>query len=159
MDVGNTGSPVRAFLGLGSNLGDRMALLRSAVASLPDVVAVSSVYETSPVGGPPGQGPYLNIVVELLTRLSPRELLQVANRLETEAGRKRTVKDGPRTLDVDILLVGDVHVDDPDLQVPHPRIWQRRFVLAPLADLAPELVDEESLRSAGGEVQRLVDWT
>jgi 2-amino-4-hydroxy-6-hydroxymethyldihydropteridine diphosphokinase len=157
-DAENTAPPVRAFLGLGSNLGDRMALLRSAVSSLPDVVRVSPVYETSPVGGPPGQDPYLNVVVELLTHLSPRELLQVANRLEAEAGRERTVKDGPRTLDVDVLLVGDQHVDDPDLQVPHPRIWQRRFVLAPLADLAPELVGEESLRSAGGEVQRLVDW-
>ena len=83
-----------------SNMGDRMALLRSAVASIPDVVKVSPVYETDPVGGPPGQGPYLNVVVELATRLSPRELLELARRLEVQAGRVRTVKDGPRTLDV-----------------------------------------------------------
>jgi len=150
--------PVRAFLGLGSNMGDRMALLRSAVASIPDVVKVSPVYETDPVGGPPGQDPYLNVVVELATRLSPRELLELAHSLEVLAGRVRTVKDGPRTLDVDVLLVGDLRVEDPDLTVPHPRMWERRFVLAPLADLAPDLVDGDSVLSAGGEVRRLVDW-
>ena len=151
-------APVRAFLGLGSNLGDRMALLQSAVRSIPGVVKVSPVYETDPVGGPPGQDRYLNVVVELSTTLSPRQLLELARRLEADAGRVRTVKDGPRTLDVDILLVGDLEVDEPDLKVPHPRMWERRFVLAPLADLAPDLVDDESLQAAGGEVQRLVDW-
>jgi 2-amino-4-hydroxy-6-hydroxymethyldihydropteridine diphosphokinase len=128
--------PVRAYLGLGSNLGDRRATLRAAVAALPDVVAVSPVYETQPVGGPPGQDPYLNLVVELDTNLSPRELLDVAHRLEDAAGRVRAERDGPRTLDVDVLLVGDLTVDEADLVVPHPRMWQRRFVLAPLADLA-----------------------
>jgi 2-amino-4-hydroxy-6-hydroxymethyldihydropteridine diphosphokinase len=128
------------------------------VASIPDVVKVSPIYETDPVGGPPGQDPYLNVVVELATSLSPRELLDLAGRLEVLAGRVRTVKDGPRTLDVDVLLVGDRHVDEPDLVVPHPRIWERRFVLAPLADLAPDLVDGDSVRAAGGEVRRLVDW-
>jgi 2-amino-4-hydroxy-6-hydroxymethyldihydropteridine diphosphokinase len=151
-------APVRAFLGLGSNLGDRMALLQSAVRSIPGVVKVSPVYETAPVGGPPGQDPYLNVVVEVSTTLSPRQLLELARRLEQDAGRVRTVKDGPRTLDVDVLLVGDLEVDEPDLKVPHPRMWERRFVLAPLADLAPDLVDDESLQAAGGEVQRLVDW-
>lgn len=145
-------------MGLGSNMGDRMALLRSAVASIPDVVNISPVYETDPVGGPPGQDPYLNVVVELATRLSPRELLELARRLEVLAGRVRTVKDGPRTLDVDVLLVGDLSVDEPDLVVPHPRIWERGFVLAPLADLAPDLVDDDSVRAAGGKVRRLVDW-
>jgi dihydroneopterin aldolase/2-amino-4-hydroxy-6-hydroxymethyldihydropteridine diphosphokinase len=135
--------PTRAYLGLGSNLGDRRAHLQAAVAALPDVVAVSPVYETAPVGGPPGQSPYLNLVVALDTALSPRELLEVGRRLEQAAGRTRTEPDGPRTLDVDVLLVGDLRVDDPDLVVPHPRMWQRRFVLAPLADLA------------GGEVRRL----
>jgi 2-amino-4-hydroxy-6-hydroxymethyldihydropteridine diphosphokinase len=95
------------------------------------------------VGGPPGQGPYLNLVVELDTALSARELLDVAHRLEAAAGRVKAEKDGPRTLDVDVLLVGDAHVDAPDLVVPHPRMWRRRFVLAPLADLAE------------GEVRRL----
>jgi 2-amino-4-hydroxy-6-hydroxymethyldihydropteridine diphosphokinase len=127
---------VRAYLGLGSNLGDRGQHLRTAVAALPDVVAVSPVYETEPVGGPPGQSPYLNVVVALDTTLSPRQLLDAGRRLEAAAGRVRTEKDGPRTLDVDVLLVGDLTVHEPDLVVPHPRMWQRRFVLAPLADLA-----------------------
>ena len=127
---------MRAYLGLGSNLGDRRAHLRAAVGALPGVVAVSPVYETEPVGGPAGQGPYLNLVVALETELSPRELLDVAHRLESVAGRVRTERDGPRTLDVDVLLVGDLCVREPDLVVPHPRMWERRFVLAPLADLA-----------------------
>jgi 2-amino-4-hydroxy-6-hydroxymethyldihydropteridine diphosphokinase len=127
---------VRAYLGLGSNLGDRGDHLRAAVAALPDVIAVSPVYESDPVGGPPGQSPYLNLVVALDTALSPRQLLDVAHALEAAAGRVKTVKDGPRTLDVDVLLVGEVTVDEPDLVVPHPRMWRRRFVLAPLADLA-----------------------
>ncbi len=127
---------MRAYLGLGSNLGDRRAHLRAAVAALPDVVAVSPVYETDPVGGPPGQGPYLNLVVVLETDRSPRQLLDLAHSLEDAAGRVRKERDGPRTLDVDVLLVGDLCVDEADLVVPHPRMWQRRFVLAPLADLA-----------------------
>lgn len=127
---------MRAYLGLGSNLGDSRAHLRAAVAALPDVVATSPVYETEPLGGPPGQQPYLNLVVELETELSPRELLTLGQRLEEAAGRVRHEKDGPRTLDVDVLVVGDLTVHEPDLVVPHPRMWQRRFVLAPLADLA-----------------------
>ena len=143
----------RAFLGLGSNLGDRWQLLRDAVAALPDVVAVSPVYETDPVGGPGGQDPYLNLVVELDTSLSPRQLLEVAQRLESTAQRVRTERWGPRTLDVDVLLVGDLAVDEPDLVVPHPRMWERAFVLVPLADLAPDLVPDpprgREVRAAG----------
>ena len=127
---------MRAYLGLGSNLGDRRAHLRAAVGALPDVVAVSPVYETDPVGGPAEQSRYLNLVVELETDRSPRELLELGQALETAAGRLRTEQDGPRTLDVDVLLVGGLTVREPDLVVPHPRMWQRRFVLAPLADLA-----------------------
>jgi 2-amino-4-hydroxy-6-hydroxymethyldihydropteridine diphosphokinase len=131
----------RAFLALGSNLGDRRAYLRDAVAALPDVVAVSPVYETDPVGGPEGQGAYLNLVVELDTQLSPRQLLELGKRLEAAAERVKGERWGARTLDVDVLLVGDDQVDDPDLVVPHPRMWERAFVLVPLADLAPDLVD------------------
>ena len=144
---------MRAFLGLGSNLGDRRAELARAVAGLPNVVAVSRLYETEPVGGPPGQGPYLNLVVELDTGLGARQLLDVARRLEAAAQRRRDVRWGPRTLDVDVLLVGDEVVDDDDLVVPHPRMWQRRFVVDPLADLAPELVPPEVREGAGGEVE------
>ena len=143
---------MRAFLGLGSNVGDRLGHLRRAVDGLDELVALSPVYETAPVGGTPGQPPYLNAVAELDTARSPRELLEMAGRLEAEAGRVRTVPDGPRTLDVDVLLVGDVVVDEPDLVVPHPRLWQRRFVVVPLADLAPELVAPGVLEAAGGDV-------
>lgn len=133
----------RVFLGLGSNLGDRRRFLREAIASLPDVVAVSPVYETDPVGGPPGQGPYLNCVVQLETDLPPRQLLGICHRLESAADRVRHEHWGPRTLDVDILCIDGVEVDEPDLVIPHPLMRQRRFVLQPLADLAPELVPED----------------
>ena len=133
---------MRAFLGLGSNLGDRWANLRAAVAGLPDVIAVSGVYETDPVGGPPGQDPYLNAVVELDTELSPRRLLELAWRLEDESGRVRGERWGPRPLDVDVLMVGDLVVDEPELTVPHPRLRERSFGLVPLADIAPDLVPD-----------------
>lgn len=133
-------SSVRAFLALGSNLGDRRAYLKAGVGRLPEVVALSQVYETDPVGGPPGQGAFLNCVAELRTARTPRELLGVAQAAEAAAQRVRAERWGPRTLDVDVLLVGDEVVDEPDLVVPHPRMWERGFVLVPLADLAPELV-------------------
>jgi 2-amino-4-hydroxy-6-hydroxymethyldihydropteridine diphosphokinase len=142
----------RAFLGLGSNLGDRQSILREAVQSLGGVVAVSPVYETEPQGGPGGQPQYLNVVVELDTQLSMRALLGVCQRLEAAAGRVRTERWGPRTLDVDILWVDGTTVDEPDLQIPHPRMWKRRFVLAPLRDLAPELVPAERFDHADGRV-------
>lgn len=141
----------RAFLGLGSNLGDRVAHLRDAVGALADVVAVSPVYETAPVGGPE-QGPYLNLVVELDTALHARGLLDVARGLEERAGRLRDERWGPRTLDVDVLWVDGEIVDDADLQVPHPRMWERRFVLAPMADLAPDLVPDALVDASQGAV-------
>lgn len=142
--MGLPGTPPRAYLALGSNLGDRHAHLQGAVAALaatPGVVvaAVSRVYETAPVGGPE-QGPYLNAVVALDTDLRAVDLLAVARRIEDRALRERTERWGARTLDVDVLLVGDERVDSRDLTVPHPRLWQRGFVLAPLADVAPDLV-------------------
>jgi len=137
---GRAEGPVRAFLALGSNLGDRWGYLRRGVTSLPDLFAVSAVYETVPVGGPPGQGLYLNLVAELRTSLGPADLLAAAQRAEEGAGRVRAERWGPRSLDVDVLLYGDEKVATPELQVPHPRMWQRGFVLVPLADLAPELV-------------------
>jgi 2-amino-4-hydroxy-6-hydroxymethyldihydropteridine diphosphokinase len=142
----------RALLGLGSNLGDRVTFLRVAVASLPDVVAASPVYETEPVGGPDAQGPYLNLVVALDTDLDAHGLLGECRRLETAAGRVREVRWGPRTLDVDVLWVDGEEVHDAELDVPHPRMLERRFVLAPLRDVAPDLVSDADLAAATGQV-------
>jgi 2-amino-4-hydroxy-6-hydroxymethyldihydropteridine diphosphokinase len=127
---------VRVFLGLGSNIGDRRAALRGAVAGLVDLVAVSPLFETDPVGGPE-QDQYFNVVVELDTEASPRQLLELCRQLETEAERRRTIRWGPRTLDVDILLAGDLSVHEPDLEIPHPRMHQRNFVIEPLWAIDP----------------------
>ena len=135
----------RVYLALGSNLGDRLARLQGAMDALRAtdtvrVVAVSRVYETDPVGGPE-QDAYLNAVVAIDTDLAPRAVLSLAQLLEERAARVRIEHWGPRTLDVDVLLYGDVHIDEDDLTIPHPRMWERGFVLAPLRDVAPELVD------------------
>lgn len=132
----------RVLLGLGSNLGDRRRFLQEAVGSLPGVTAVSPAYETDPVGGPPGQGPYLNVVVAIESDVTPRDLLGMCRRLESAAGRVRSARWGPRTLDVDILWIDGEQVDEPDLQIPHPRMRERRFVMAPLADVAPDLLED-----------------
>lgn len=126
-----------AYVALGSNLGDRESFLRLGVLGLGHVTAMSSVYETDPVGGPDDQGPYLNMVVELETSLDPFALLRRCQRIESEAMRQRSVHWGPRTLDVDIIQFGDIRVDSEDLVVPHPRFAERRFVLEPLAEIAP----------------------
>ena len=136
-------------------MGDRRGYLKAALEVLPDVVAVSQLYETDPMGGPPGQGAYLNCVVELRTRRTPRELLALAQAAEAAARRVRTARWGPRTLDVDVLLVGDEVIDDPDLTIPHPRMWERGFVLVPLADLAPELVVGHLTTDIGRGVRRV----
>ncbi|MDA8391858.1 MAG: 2-amino-4-hydroxy-6-hydroxymethyldihydropteridine diphosphokinase [Actinomycetota bacterium] len=144
----------RAFLSFGSNQGDRLGQMRAALESLGGrLVAVSPVYETEPQGGPPAQPPYLNLVAELHTMDSARDLLNRAAQLEAAAGRARSERWGPRTLDVDVLWVDGETVDEPDLQVPHPRMWDRRFVTVPLADLAPRLVAEHHAEHAEGEVR------
>jgi len=130
---------VRAFVGLGSNLGDRRAFLTAAVRDLPNKVAVSGVYKTAPIGGP-AQGPFLNLVVEMRTSVGPYDLLAICQQLEASAGRARTERWGPRTLDVDVLLYGEFELDDTELTIPHPRMNERAFVLYPLAELAPELL-------------------
>ncbi|HVC15256.1 MAG TPA: 2-amino-4-hydroxy-6-hydroxymethyldihydropteridine diphosphokinase [Acidimicrobiales bacterium] len=154
-----SGHPARrAYIGLGSNLGDRRGELARAVEALRsdgDVVAVSPLYETEPVGGPDDQPAYLNVVVALRTSDRPRELLERCRALEAAAGRVRTVRFGPRTLDADVLLVAGEDVDEEDLRVPHPRMWERRFVLAPLRDVAPDLVPVEALEAAEGSVRRI----
>jgi 2-amino-4-hydroxy-6-hydroxymethyldihydropteridine diphosphokinase len=147
---------VRTFLSLGSNLGDRRAHLRQAVDSLPDLVAVSPVYETDPVGGP-DQGPYLNLVARLDTAQPPRRLLAICHRIEANAERVREQRWGPRTLDIDIIWMDGIVQDDEQLTLPHPRWKERRFVLAPLRDLAPDLVTERELQLADGTVRRVDD--
>jgi 2-amino-4-hydroxy-6-hydroxymethyldihydropteridine diphosphokinase len=144
-----TGSAVtehrrRAVLALGSNEDDRPAILQGAVAALAStpglaVVAVSPVYETDPVGGPE-QPDYLNAVVLVEGDLDPRALLERSLAVEAAFARVRDVRWGPRTLDVDVVAVGDLRVDEPDLVVPHPRAAERPFVLVPWLDVDPEAV-------------------
>jgi 2-amino-4-hydroxy-6-hydroxymethyldihydropteridine diphosphokinase len=122
---------------LGSNLGDREGFLRMALRRLGRVETTSQVWETEPVG-PEGQGPYLNLVAVVATGLRPIELLHRCQTIEAEAGRQRLVRWGARTLDVDLLFVDDLVLCTPELELPHPRIGERRFVLEPLEEVAPE---------------------
>ncbi len=130
------------FLGLGSNLGDRESLLGRAVALLEGhgfrVTGRSSLYETEPVGGPP-QGPYLNAVIGGTWTGTPEALLLAAQAVEHALGRERRIPNGPRTIDVDVLLFGARIVDACGLTLPHPRLHERRFVLVPLAEFAPDV--------------------
>jgi 3-oxoacyl-[acyl-carrier protein] reductase len=135
----------RSYLALGSNLGDRQAHLDQAILRLraePEVRLgrVSCYYETAPVGGPPGQNPYLNATAQVDTTLSPEQLLERLLEIEQAFGRVRSERNAPRTLDLDILLYDDVVRSGPDPIVPHPRMHERRFVLEPLAEIAPWVV-------------------
>ncbi len=130
------------FIGLGSNLGDRTGHIRDALRDLAEqgdiqVVACSRLHETDPVGGPPGQPQYLNAVAELATALAPRDLLARLLEIERRHGRQRSVPNAPRTLDLDLLLYHDRQIDEPSLHVPHPRMWERPFVMEPLAEVCP----------------------
>jgi dihydroneopterin aldolase / 2-amino-4-hydroxy-6-hydroxymethyldihydropteridine diphosphokinase len=127
----------RAIVALGSNLGDSEGHLRFALGELGGVVAQSQVFETEAVGGPEGQPSYLNMVAVLDTPLDPFAFLRRCQRIESAALRERTVSWGPRTLDLDVLFFDDVAVTSPDLTIPHPLLAERRFVLAPLAEVAP----------------------
>lgn len=142
--------PATAFLGLGSNVGDRLATLRDALRDLHEhdkiaVETISTVYETAPVTeervelADVAQEPYLNLVAGVTTRLRPRELLKVAHAIEAEHGRdrEREPRWGPRTLDIDILLYEDLTLDEVDLTIPHPRLTERPFVLVPLTEVLP----------------------
>ncbi|MGB8179052.1 MAG: 2-amino-4-hydroxy-6-hydroxymethyldihydropteridine diphosphokinase [Acidimicrobiales bacterium] len=145
-----------AYLSLGTNLGDRAAHLRGALSTLAagDAYRLSNVYETEPVGGV-AQDDFWNMVMEIATEASAEELLARARRAEEDARRTREVRWGPRTLDVDLLLVGEEVRADPELTLPHPRMFERAFVLRPLRELAPELVSEERLARAVGQVVEL----
>lgn len=132
----------RAVLGIGANLGDRLAALQGAVDALCsepgiEVVAVSPVVESDPVGGPE-QPDFLNAVVEVRTTLGPMQLLELAQRIEHEWHRVRTERWGPRTLDIDIIAMEDLRNDDPVLTLPHPRAHERAFVIVPWRELDPD---------------------
>jgi 2-amino-4-hydroxy-6-hydroxymethyldihydropteridine diphosphokinase len=148
-------SQVTAYLGLGSNLGDRAGHLREAVGLLAEtdgiaVTAVSSVYETAPVGYVE-QPDFLNMVIRVETSLSPEELLDAAMRVERLLHRVRGIRWGPRTIDIDILIYGDAVIRRGDLSIPHPRMADRAFVLVPLREIAGNLL-------VPGTDARLDDW-
>ncbi len=155
----------RAWLGLGSNLGDRTGNLRAALgalARLGRIEAVSSVYETEPLGFRE-QPDFWTLVVRLATPLDPHALLDAVHAIEDTLGRTRPFRNAPRTIDIDLLLYDDVVLDDPALVLPHPRMTERAFVLAPLAELEPGLrhptADQSIAELAGvpglGRVTRL----
>jgi 2-amino-4-hydroxy-6-hydroxymethyldihydropteridine diphosphokinase len=139
-----------ATLGLGANLGDRLAALQRAVDLLAEegvrAVASSRVWETEPVGGPSAQPSYLNAVVRAETDLDAYDVLSAANRVETALGRTREVRWGPRTIDIDVLLYDDLMHDDPELTIPHPRLTERAFVVLPLLDIDPAPVLPDGTR-------------
>jgi len=146
--------PVLATLGVGANLGDPRAAVRKAIedfAQLPSTVtvAVSSLYGSAPLDA---DGPdYVNAVVQVRTALSPGALLAALQAIEQQAGRERPYRNAPRTLDLDILLYGEHSVDREDLQIPHPRMWQRAFVVLPLAEIAPDLVSPAQVQAVAGQ--------
>jgi len=154
----------RCLLGLGSNLGNRLANLQDVLRRLApavDVQAVSSLYESDPVG-PAGQPPYLNAACAGVTTLEPADLLREIKSIEWALGRRLAPRWGPRPVDIDILAIDDVHIATPALTIPHPRIDERPFVLLPLAEVAPELRLEDgrtvagAARVAGDEGLRLI---
>lgn len=147
-----------AYVALGSNLGDPLATLRWAreeLSRLGTVTGVSALYRTAPVGGPAGQPDYLNAVLRLETALAPPALLAALHRLEAEAGRERRERWEARTLDLDLLLCGEEVWETPALTLPHPRAWDRAFVLAPLADLAPGLAHPGTGERVGEALERV----
>jgi 2-amino-4-hydroxy-6-hydroxymethyldihydropteridine diphosphokinase len=146
--------PVTAFIGLGANLGEPERALRDAlarIAQLPETTLVrcSSMYRSAPVDS---SGPdYINAVAEISTALSAPELMAQLQQLEREAGRERPYRNAPRTLDLDLLLFGDAAITSAQLQVPHPRMHERAFVLLPLAEISPQRVSESQLRAVAGQ--------
>jgi 2-amino-4-hydroxy-6-hydroxymethyldihydropteridine diphosphokinase len=151
-----TGAAARTgYLGLGSNVGDRRAMLEQAVAALPahgvDVVAASSVYETEPVGLVLDQRDFYNACVRVRTAFEPEELLDACKEVERVLGREAGgVRHGPRPIDVDVLLLGSLEYSSPRLTLPHPEVLSRRFVLVPLLELDPELTLPDGRRIADG---------
>ncbi len=153
---------VRAFVGLGANLGDAAQTLRSALDSLGRVAGVrlyrsSSLYRTSPVGA---SGPdFVNAVAEVVTTLTAPALLSALQAIESAAGRERPYRNAPRTLDLDLLLYGSARIDSAHLTVPHPRMHERAFVLVPLAEIAPERVPGDALARVQAQAVERLDPT
>ena len=157
---------VSSYIGIGSNVGDRVAFCRAAVEALRahpdvDVDASSSLYETSPLGGPP-QRSYVNMVVRITTSLDARGLLEAVKRIERQLGREpNEMRWGPRVVDLDVLTFDDEKIVEPDLEIPHPRMTQRRFVLVPLLEVDPDAADPwgtryaDALDEAEGDVELL----
>jgi 2-amino-4-hydroxy-6-hydroxymethyldihydropteridine diphosphokinase len=134
--------PTVAYIGIGSNVGDKAANCMRAIESLAEagrIIAVSSLYYTEPVGFK-AQEDFINAVVALDTDRPPVELLAICHAIEDRQGRRRTVRWGPRTIDLDILLYGDLVMSLPDLDIPHPLMAARKFVLAPFVEIAPDVV-------------------
>jgi 2-amino-4-hydroxy-6-hydroxymethyldihydropteridine diphosphokinase len=145
---------VTAYIALGANLGDRHAALQQALQALramagSGALRSSRFYRSAPVdaGGPD----YLNAVAQLTTPLTAPDLLRALQALENAAGRQRPYRNAPRTLDLDLLLYGDARIDSAQLTVPHPRMWERAFVLVPLAELAPHCVPEAALAAVAAQ--------
>jgi 2-amino-4-hydroxy-6-hydroxymethyldihydropteridine diphosphokinase len=142
--------PVCAYIGLGANLGDPRNAVLAAMEAVSDLDGLaitrrSRLYGSAPVDA--GGGDYVNAVIEVQTRLKPHALLQCLHGIEHAAGRSRPFRNAPRTLDLDILLYDDLALNDTDLVLPHPRMWQRAFVLRPLAEIAPERVSQAQLQA------------
>jgi 2-amino-4-hydroxy-6-hydroxymethyldihydropteridine diphosphokinase len=156
----------RSYIGIGSNVGDRAGFLRRGVQALDDspgvtVDAVSSLYETSPIGGPP-QRSFVNLVTRVDTDLDARGLLQTCKRIEQTLGREPSdIRWGPRVIDLDVLTFGEEKIGEPDLEIPHPRMTSRRFVLVPLLEIDPAAADPwgmpygDLVSEAEGEVRLL----
>ena len=153
-----------AYIGIGSNVGDRPEFCRKAVKALDAaegvrVTRVSSLYETTPIGGPP-QRSFINVAAKIETDLEPQALLETVKKIEQRLGREPSdIRWGPRVVDLDILLYGNEKVSEPDLEIPHARLKERRFALVPLLEIDPDLADpwetrlDDSLDEAEGEVE------
>ena len=155
---------VVCYIGLGSNVGDRQGFISAAIKKIRSLAntkvrTVSNTIESLPQGGPP-QGPYLNAVLQIETDLNPYILLRELQRIESELGRIRTVLNGPRTIDLDILTFGDLCINEVSLCIPHPRILEREFVLMPLRQIDPDIIDlvrklnKQNLKPAAGDKKK-----
>ena len=163
---GRLTKPIKVYLGLGSNMGNRQANLTMALDFLSQILKiekVSSVYDTEPVGNV-NQPRFLNLVCQAYTSITPKALLTLANGIEKKMGRVRGQANAPRPIDIDILFYGDQVIDTPELVIPHPRLHERAFVLVPMAEIAPDLVHPVSgktirkLLQAVTEVQGVFKW-